>query len=339
MKESNKVNIIDEFTLVKTVAQDERARFERSERASPSASAISSQGKSIACLKEIKFIYYVIFFVSCLIAYSTFTLPTAQAQPEAFLKWVEEKIEKNKDKKDKIYVRPFERAKAFLNGPKDPPSERKITVEPVGDFIYTEIEEPFEGEYKKAVQLYWDITIGKQKPGLFVQSGAGRDEKIISLRPNEQGVEFVTDRVYQSALAFNSRTTVHLRRFDIESKHLILIVNEMVKDWGKELAQKKVKRLSKSYYPIFCDLNIDVYQESEPKKFWYHSYALYQGQGMKSTYTSLNMAKKVGDIFSFGMLDKGLKVKLTSEATKIWEKRRQVFQDLILLTNLKKVSN
>ena len=60
---------------------------------------------------------------------------------------------------------------------------------------------------------------------------------------------------------------------------------------------------------------------------------------MKSTYTSLNMAKKVGDIFSLGMLDRGLKAKLSSEAVKIWEKRRHVFQDLILSKDLKKAEN
>ncbi|MBI2646537.1 MAG: hypothetical protein HYW85_05885 [Deltaproteobacteria bacterium] len=245
------------------------------------------------------------------------------------MKWVEREIEKN-NKKDAIEVRPLEQAKAFFNGPKDSPLEKKITVEPTGDFIYTEIAEPFEGDYKKAVRLYWDITTGKQKPSLFIESGAGRDEKVTNLRSIDNGVEFISDRVYQSSLAFNSRTTIHLHRFDVESKHLVIVVNEMVKDWGAELAKKKVKRLSKSYYPIFRDLNIDVYQESEPNKFWYHSYALYKGQGMKSTNLSLNVAKKVGDVFSFGMLDKGLKAKLTSEAMKIWERRRQVFQDLIL---------
>ena len=51
---------------------------------------------------------------------------------------------------------------------------------------------------------------------------------------------------------------------------------------------------------------------------------------MKSTNLSLYVAKKVGDVFSLGMLDKGLKAKLTSEAVKIWERRRNVFQDLIL---------
>ena len=284
-------------------------------------------------------------FISILISVGslliTFLLSPLWAQEQAFLKWVEGEIQKNQ--KNEIQLRPFERVKVFLNGPSDPPL-KKVFVEPVGDFIYTEIEELFEGDYKKAVHLYWNSTIGKQKPSLFIESGAGRDEKITQLHPMEDGVEFMTDRVYQSALAFNSRATTRLRRFDVESRHLIIVVNERVKDWGAELAKKKVKRLSKSYTPIFCDLNIDVYQEVEgsltqPHKFWYHSYALYRGQGMKSTYTSLNMAKKVGDIFSLGMLDRGLKAKLSSEAVKIWEKRRHVFQDLILSKDLKKAEN
>ena len=275
---------------------------------------------------------------SLLIAYSTFPAQSlAQTVgEEGFLKWVEGEIEKNQ--KNEIELRPFERAKAFFNGPSSPPS-KKVFVEPTQDFIYTEIEELFEGDYKKAVHLYWQSTIGKQKPSLFIASGAGRDEKITDLHSTQEGVQFITDRVYQSALAFNSRTTIRLRRFDVESRHLIIVVNERVKDWGAELAKKKIKRLSKSYYPIFCDLNIDVYQEEKPNQFWYHSYALYRGQGMKSTYTSLNVAKKVGDIFSLGMLDRGLKAKLTSEAVKIWEKRRQVFQDLILSKDLKKAQN
>lgn len=303
------------------------------------------------------FIATLIFFVFLCIAYSTLLLAQPGPGPspwpsskDKFLTWVESQIEETKKSetdttKLEVRLRPFEHAKTFLNGPQDPPSEKKITVEPIGDFIYTEIEEPFEGSYKKAVDLYWAITTGKQKPSLFIESGAGRDEKITHLHSVEEGVEFMSDRVYQSSLAFNSRTTIHLRRFEVPSKHVIIIVNEVVKDWGAEMAQKKVKRMAKSYYPIFCDLNIDVYQETESNKFWYHSYALYRGQGMKSTNTSLNVAKQVGDIFSLGMLDKGLKTKLTSEAIKIWEKRRQVLQDLlnskakILSKDLRKVKN
>ncbi|MBI3019099.1 MAG: hypothetical protein HYY61_04330 [Deltaproteobacteria bacterium] len=277
-------------------------------------------------LQKIKNYHCLKYAIICFILIASLLSPL-WAQEQAFLKWVDVQIEKNQ--KNEIQMRPFERAKTFLNGPQDSPLEKKVTVEPTGDFIYTEITEPFEGDYKKAVRLYWDITTGKQKPSLFIESGAGRDEKIISLHSIDDGVQFISDRVYQSSLAFNSRATIHLRRFDVESKRLVIVINEVVKDWGAELAKKKVKRMAKSYYPIFCDLNIDVYQEAEPNKFWYHSYALYQGQGMKSTNTSLNMAKKVGDVFSFGMLDKGLKVKLTSEAVKIWEKRRKAFQDLI----------
>ncbi|MBI3018746.1 MAG: hypothetical protein HYY61_02495 [Deltaproteobacteria bacterium] len=49
-----------EINILKTVAEGERARFERSERVS--ASAISSQGKSIACLKNVYFHHFLCTF-------------------------------------------------------------------------------------------------------------------------------------------------------------------------------------------------------------------------------------------------------------------------------------
>lgn len=211
-------------------------------------------------------------------------------------------------------------------------SEPTIRVEASQDYIYTEIIDRFSGDYKKAAKLYVDTTLGKRTPNLFIESGAGVSEDIKVIKYDLFDAEFVTDRVYKSSLAFNTKTTTRLKWFDIPEKKAVVIVNELVKDFGAELSKKKVKKESKPYGPVYYDLTIDVYQKVNGKgrpEFIYRSYSMFKGQGMKSSSAGFNMAKKVGNIFSLGTLDKGLKVMIEREASSIWGKRKSMLQKLL----------
>jgi len=241
-----------------------------------------------------------------------------------FGQWVVQEMENIKkgetdSKILEIKQRPLIRSQEFLE--KLGFSENTILVEPIGDFIYSEIVEKFQGKHKTAAELYWDITLGKKKPNLFIESGAGRSEKISDIRETSLGTEFTTDRKYKSALAFNTRTITRLRRFDISNKNSVIVVNELVKDLGQGV---------KPYGPVYFDLIVDAYQKIDDHHFIYRSWSSYKGQGMKSSSTSLNVAKSVGNIFSLGALDKGLGLKIQSEAKNIWTKRKELFQSIIL---------
>lgn len=244
--------------------------------------------------------------------------------PSDFLSWANSEAQKietseHNSQSRKIKLSPIVNAKEAIKSALQ--GEDSIEVKPNGEFIYTSITQLFEGNYHKAASLYWDITSGKKSPNLFIESGAGAREKISDVKESSNTIEFVTDRVYKSSLAFNTKTTTRLRRFDIPSQKMIIIVNELVKDWGKSL--------SKPYGPVHFDLVIDIYQEADPTHFRYQSFSVFKGQGMKSNNQALNVAKDVGDLFSLGMLNKSLKSKIESEATTIWQKRKALFQEVL----------
>ena len=244
-----------------------------------------------------------------------------------FLSWATkeiqkiQKIEKNSKNKE-IKLKPILQSKNLLRGVDLKNDENTIDVDLSDEFIYTQINQLFEGSSKKASSLYWAITLGEKFPSLFIESGAGAKEEISNIKKGKNVAEFVTDRMYKSSLAFNTKTITRLRRFDIPDKKIIMVVNELVKDWGSELA--------KPYGPVYFDLIVDVYQQVDTTHFRYQSFSTFKGQGLKSNNQAFNVAKDVGDIFSLGMLNKGLKAKVVSEATAIWQKRKEVFQQLLL---------
>lgn len=274
-----------------------------------------------------------LFILYCLFLFQSYSFKI-YADAVSFESWVNQEIKTIKKNESnpqnlEIKLKPFLRVKDFLVKYPMTEIQNKMIVNTSDDFIYTEIIELFHGNYLKACDLYQQLTLGKHPKNLFIESGAGAFEKINHVKETSSGIEFVTDRIYKSQLAFNSRTKVRLIQFPMKDKKLVIVVNELIKDLGEELTKNKIKNMDKPYGHVAFDVNIDIYQSIDNEHFLYSSFSLYEGQGLKSTSQALNVAKKVGNIFFLGVLDKKLNTKIAYEAKAVWGKRKTLFQELL----------
>src|SRR3989338_808908 len=195
------------------------------------------------------------------------------------------------------------------------------------DLFYMEIYEVFQGDFKKAADFYWASTLGKHKVRLFLESGTGKSETIQVLKEDAGEALFISDRVYESKLAFNSKVKTLLKRFDVPSMNRVIVVNQLVQDFGAALQEKGIQKEGKKYHPVDYDLVVDMYQKIEDQKFLYCSFSSYLGQVFKTPYQSLNVAKGLGNILSFGSLQKKLRREIQEGAVEAWQKRKKLLQE------------
>lgn len=264
------------------------------------------------------FITLMLFVVTLLISFE------GQTQIGSYGNWLNREIAKTK--KEETHPKHLEVKLKFLQQAKNLEIHKNFVSEMRDDFIYTEIVDLFHGSYKKASDVYWKITLGKHPKSLFLESGAGAFEKITDVKQVPGGMECIVDRIYKSKLAFNSQSKIRLRRFHVPEKEIMVVVNELVQDFGAELQAKYIENQSKPYGPILYDTSIDIYRQIDEKHFLFSSFSLFRGQGLKSTSTALNAAKK---LFASKKLEQKIETKIADEAKNIWEKRKEVFQQLI----------
>ncbi len=198
------------------------------------------------------------------------------------------------------------------------------------DLFSVQIWNPFQGDALEALKLYTEITTGQNKNNLFILSGAGQDEKISNLEKIKGGFELITDRVYKSSHAYNSKNKIRLTFFQKDSNTYIG-VNQSIEDYGKTLEEKGTTRRGKMYHPIRYELTIDIYKKIDTKSFQYVSFNVLDGQSTESRHTTVNTAKDIGNILTGGLLGKGVESMIKEETRKIWNKRKEVFQKLISL--------
>jgi len=279
-----------------------------------------------------RYLQYLPIFLLFILSFSTKALDTDIFRN--FLKEEKEKLKNQKYKKLKLEV--ISKAEKFLNKKYEEilkdfkKSSFKLKIDK--DVIYTEIVEIFKGKPEDIINVYISCTIGKRKPNIFIESGAGLYEEIEDLKQLPYGYEFITNRVYKSNLAYNTKAKIRLLFFKIDEKRYV-VVNQMIEDYGEILRKNKVKWHKKPYYEIKYDLTIDFYTSfGKNDEFYtiYNSFSAYEGQGLKSRYKALNILKGAGNIFSFGLLGKKIKNKVKKESKKVWEKRSKIIQELVL---------
>lgn len=197
------------------------------------------------------------------------------------------------------------------------------------DIFDVEICHVFQGSLLRALQLYAALATGKHKANLFLLSGAGTSEQITGLRPRERGVEFVTNRVYTSKLAYNTKNKIWLTFYKLNPDTYVS-VNSHVLDYGKAARTAGVEKNGKPYGPIHYDVTIDIYKKMGDSVFQFISFNIYEGQAQTTRFKSVNAAKAIGNILTFGTLDRGVSVLVEKSARDIWESRKDHFQRLIL---------
>lgn len=187
----------------------------------------------------------------------------------------------------------------------------------------------FKGNAFNAIQRYRSISIGKDANNLFLLSGAGKAEKITNLKKAKEGYEFISDRVYMSKLAYNTKNKIRLSFYKV-SNDLYICVNQHLQDYGKALKDKGIKNEEKPYGPIYYDLTVDFYKQMDSEKFQFVSFNIYHGQANETRFQAINAAKTIGNILTLGALDSGITALVRKNAEKIWESRKGHFQKIIL---------
>ncbi|MBI2609179.1 MAG: hypothetical protein HYW47_06215 [Deltaproteobacteria bacterium] len=210
-----------------------------------------------------------------------------------------------------------------------PRKETSFNLEIKENLFNVEIWDEFKGDPLKAMKLYEEITTGQHPHNLFLESKAGQDEIISDLKKINGGFEFISDRVLTSSHAFNNKSKIRLLFFN-KDENTFICINQNIEDFGKELAQKKAERMEKNYHPIYYEMTVDFYQKIDNKTFQYVSFNLLDGQAKTSRSTTTNAVKGIGNIFTVGLLDKGIDAHIKEEAHKIWKARKSLFQELIL---------
>ena len=71
-------------------------------------------------------------------------------------------------------------------------------------------------------------------------------ERINKLKSIKGGYEFVTDRIYKSSQAYNTKNKIHLLLYKL-SKDTYVCVNKHVKDYGRELSDAKGLRVGQLF--------------------------------------------------------------------------------------------
>lgn len=222
---------------------------------------------------------------------------------------------------------PLAKSEAFLN--QFPDGSPKCDVVLIDDHIfYSEVYDLFQGDAKKAVTTYVNATTGKLSSSLFILSGAGEHEEISQLSKSRRSVELTLNRVYSSGLAFNTSYRIRLTRYKI-SKGFYAVVNEVIQDFSRQYEKEGKKWHGKSYHKVEQDMNIDFYKQIDSKQFKFVSLNFFEGD-IKSRSKALNTTKTIGNLLTFNLLDNKLHQKMKEEAQKTWERRKGVFQKLIL---------
>ena len=236
-------------------------------------------------------------------------------------------MEKDKDKQE-IKLEMIEKVEKILKDELKS-SKNNFELDIDEDLFSVQIWNLFQGDILEALKLYTEITIGQNKSNLFISSGAGIDEKISNLEKIKGSYELITDRVYKSSHAYNTKNKIRLTFFQ-KDPDTYICVNQSIEDYGKKLEEKGTTRGGKMYHPIRYELTIDIYKKIDPKSFQYVSFNVLHGQSTESRYATVNTAKDIGNILTGGLLGRGVDSLVKEEAESIWEKRKQQFQKMLL---------
>ena len=230
-------------------------------------------------------------------------------------------------KKKAVKLSIIERALKYLN--QNHNQHKKEIIFKIRENMY-DVEDwhVFNGKVEDAIKLYAELMTGQNKHNIFILSKAGKAEDITDLHKVPGGYEFIRDRVFSSPHKFNTKNKIKLLMFKKDSNFFVCI-REGLEDYGHKLKEEGVTRLGKAYDPVKFEFSIDIYRQIDNEKFQYIALDLLDGQSNNSRIPPLNPLKKIGSIISIGALDKGLEKLVAAEVEKSWNKRNEIFQQLL----------